>query len=416
MRMRKLGHGQSVMFFAPLEVDRGIRESAGKTTSDQVSVLDILRWAMLETCKDIEHHVPHWAQQGVDYDSRQRAWKEFSSSPHSSVEGIKSSWLRPEARTMEAMYGLPSPADAGSPSHYAAFDIPEIRDRCQMFGALSLSDTRMEEEQEREVHHEVERERQVERPPKARAATHQVHEHVRQLVVSGQFAPNSPAFVSVFLPLARFAAASQDAWSPYLLATKEFSTTIQGPIDTADDYLRPVNWIISCARQSGTFFVVLSPYEVDNLLPEIRRSKAVHLHQYTPKVTQSMKAFDDLTFYCLPPLPPSWVAPTMEVKNQLNLWAGQLYLPDRRTYLQLCNFLGLYTTEILPEDDISIQSDGFIEPEHRRGFLLQSPFTESPVPFLKELIGLRRKGMSYLSTPLGKILHAKLLTEEDFYH
>lgn len=60
--MRKLGHGQSVMFFAPLEVDRRIRKSAGKSSLDAVEVLDILRWAMLETCADIQRHASLWAR------------------------------------------------------------------------------------------------------------------------------------------------------------------------------------------------------------------------------------------------------------------------------------------------------------------------------------------------------------------
>ena len=39
MRMRQLGHGQSVMFFAPLEVDRSIRKAANKNSSDRVERL-----------------------------------------------------------------------------------------------------------------------------------------------------------------------------------------------------------------------------------------------------------------------------------------------------------------------------------------------------------------------------------------
>ncbi|KAH7917777.1 hypothetical protein BV22DRAFT_1042213 [Leucogyrophana mollusca] len=49
MRMRKLGHGHSVMFFAPLEVDRAIRLAAPKSDLERVESIDILRWTMLET-------------------------------------------------------------------------------------------------------------------------------------------------------------------------------------------------------------------------------------------------------------------------------------------------------------------------------------------------------------------------------
>ena len=412
--MRKLGHGQSVMFFAPPEIDRSIHELAGKNQSERIQVLDILRWAMLETCTDIQRHIPHWAQQGIDYERRKNAWVEFSSSGNSSVEVVKSSWLQSEARNLQEMYGL-SPTLTGSSGDsvldYAAFSIPVMRDRFRMLGVLSLSDPRMDEEQEREVSHEIERERQVERPPKAEAARHQLHEDVRKFVETGLIPTNSSAFVSLFAPLDHIAPTSRGprVWSSQLLATRDFATTIQSPFRSATDYLRPVNWIISSAPRGN--LVVLSPYEVNFLLPNIRKAKAVHLHLYTPRVTQAMKCFDDLRFHCIPSLPLSWVPPTREI-SQLNLWAGQLYLANYEAYLRLCMFLGVY-----PKKDrgTSIQLDGFIKPEHRRGEMVTlCQFTESPLPFLKELMGLRRKGTSYLSTHLGQILCARFLTEEDF--
>jgi hypothetical protein len=199
-------------------------------------------------------------------------------------------------------------------------------------------------------------------------------------------------------------------WSPNLIATRDFSTTIVGPVHSSSgDYLRPVNWIIS----SGRDLVAISPYEVNELLPLIRQNKKVHLHQYTPRVNHVMKSFDDLrSLHCIPPLPRHWVPPSLDLRDHLNLWAGQLYLPDYDTYIRLCNFLGLYTQA---GKDVPIQIDGFIRPEHRRENLDPlCPFSESPIPFLKDLVGMRQKGMSYLGTDLGKILYAKLLTVNDF--
>jgi hypothetical protein len=408
------------MFFAPPDVHRTIQK--GKESSDpyKVEVRDILRWAMLETCADIQHHVPHWAEQGVDHKGRKNAWLEFASSGNSSVERLKSSWLQPEAQTLEKMYGLPLPAyrnSSSSGSHHAAFDIPELRERCQMLGVNFITDVRMEEEQEREVDHEAEKERQIERPPKAEPATHAVHQDVRQFVQTGLISPlGSSQFLSVFSPLEKsFAAPPQHKWSPNLLATKDFSITIRNSYHSASDYLRPVNWIVSSCAQGRRLFVILSPYEVNELLPEIHQSREVHLHIYSPKVTQSMRSLDDLKFFCIPPLPSSWVLPRTPVSLQLNLWAGQLYLPDYQEYLQLCGFLGIYTKEIRSVGDIPIQLDGFIRPEHRENAPRSGcPFTESPVPFLKGLIGLRRKGMGFMSTHMGKILYARPLTEDDF--
>lgn len=69
------------------------------------------------------------------------------------------------------------------------------------------------------------------------------------------------------------------------------------------DYMRPVNWVVSSVQSVGaTIFVVMSPYEVNKILPEIRMSTTVHLHQHAPRVTHHMKTFEDLSFYCVPGL------------------------------------------------------------------------------------------------------------------
>ena len=72
--MRKLGNGHSVMFFAPIEVDRIIRAAAKKGDFDIVDLSDILHWAMLETCQDIQMRASHWVQQGLDFKMRHSAW------------------------------------------------------------------------------------------------------------------------------------------------------------------------------------------------------------------------------------------------------------------------------------------------------------------------------------------------------
>jgi hypothetical protein len=408
------------MFFAPLEVDRKIREIrelADKTSLDkQVETLDILRWAMWMTCEDIQHHIPHWARQGVDYLDRSKAWRGFCEDL-SSTDVLKSSWLQVEARSLEDIYGVSSTADDNSEQIHAAFDIPVLRDRCLELGVDSFSDQWMEEEQEREVNHEIEREHQVQRPPPAEPAKHSIHPDVLKFVKTGLISQQSMAFSLPFNSLDG-SSPFQHIWSKNVLATADFLTTVQGPVSGAasGDYMRPVHWIISSALPDGTLkLVILSPFEVDGILPEIRRSNKVHLHQYSARVIQTMQSFDHLKFHCIPPLPSSWISPPIDLRNQLNLWAGQLYLEDFETYLQLCNFLGVYTVNARGSISIMIQADGFIPPHHRPSTVVpHSPFTESPLLFLQKLIGLRRKGMGYLRTHLGKILRAKLLTQEDF--
>ena len=76
--MRKLGHGHSVMFFAPHEVDRRIRGLVGKENLNiPVTTADVLHWAINETWSDIQRQAPYWAQQGMAHQSRYEVWSRF---------------------------------------------------------------------------------------------------------------------------------------------------------------------------------------------------------------------------------------------------------------------------------------------------------------------------------------------------
>ncbi|KAK0208018.1 hypothetical protein DFS33DRAFT_1300737 [Desarmillaria ectypa] len=408
MRMRQLGQGQSVMFFAPREIDSKIRKAAQKSESAKVEAVDILRWSILETCDEITHRIPQWAQQGYDYRRRKEAWEAYISSDKSPA--VLDPWLQPEGRSLQELYGLPDGPAPGS----AIWQVGDIRERCEMLGVSVVSETNMDEEQEREVSHEIERERQVERPAKVPPVTHFLHTDVRTFIRTGTIKALSTAFKPLFRAFDGLSSAlpiGENIWAPNLLCTQDFATTTSDHGRNVSDYLRSIHWIVSAKRNENTTLVVLSPFEVNELLSDIRTSSKVHLHIYSPKVSVSTKPFDDLQFYCIP-------EPSIEINDdllitQLNIFAGQLYIQDYEKYRRLCSFLGLYHGQRSADVDVTILSDGFIKPQyHGKGDI--SPFTMSPVPFWKALLGSRRKGHPYLATHVGKMLHGHVLTPESF--
>ncbi|KAF8834660.1 hypothetical protein BDN67DRAFT_873396, partial [Paxillus ammoniavirescens] len=410
MRMRKLGHGHSVMFFAPKEVDQTIRSVSSKDDTDVIEAADILRWTILETCEEIQHRAPQWAQQGADHASRYDAWSRYCDDEFTSEE-LAEAWLQPEAKSLETLY-----APGRSDGQVDTSD-PLIQQRLTDLGILSVGLAGMDEEQEREVVHEIEREKQVERPPKVPAASHRLHGDVETFVRLGSIPRGSTAFFKIFESLTNTSAAfkERDRWADSVFATADFCNTVQlEPGANADQYLRAVNWVISSDVIQPPVLVVVSPYEAHELLPKIRSSKTVHLHIYTPRILQSMLPCDDLKLYSIPTVPDTWTAPLFLV-DHLNVFAGQLYLRDYPTYIQLCRFLCLQARDLEADGDFTIQSDGFIRPEDRPPRARTGgSFQESPIPSLKRLFGLRTKGMLYAPTHMGKILDARLLTEDDF--
>ncbi|KAF8551327.1 hypothetical protein OG21DRAFT_1524515 [Imleria badia] len=409
MRMRKLGHGHSIMFFAPLEVDRRIRYVVGKGPSSAISAMDILQWAIRETCDDIQQRAPHWAQQGMDHASRHAVWTSFCTDELSSKQ-LSDKWLQPEAKRLEDLYG---PRNSSNPAFLTS---PDIHQRCIQLGVPSLRAVSMDEEQEREIIHEAERERQVERPPRVPPATHSIHPDVVVFVKTGIIPPNTKALRPAFETLDATSAVFNEArvWNSPVFATMDFEKTVKSESSKIDDYLRPVMWVVSRRGAHNEVLVILSPYEANHLLPEIRSSDKVHLHLYTPRTTRSMKPCDDLTVYSIPVVRAGWTPP-LPLMDQLNVFAGQLYLKDYETYIRLCRFLCVYARDLQCEEGIAVGSDGFIAPKNRPRHLHSvHAFQNSPLDSLKILMSLRRKGMRFAPTHLGHLLDGRLLSEDDF--
>ncbi|KAJ7636920.1 hypothetical protein FB45DRAFT_1056179 [Roridomyces roridus] len=407
MRLRQLGEGQSVMFFAPPEVDLGIRSISRGSMDIDITSREVVQWVMHQTISTIDHSVSHWADQGVNYKKRRDAWSLFETDASNSMEVLRSTWVEKESRSLREMYDF---CDAAAPTH-EVFEFPDMAERLGELGCSHILDASKNEEQEREVAHEKERERQVERPPAAQPAAHKLDELVIGLAKTGVFKRNSRVFVSPFSVVPEFD--SRARWSARILATQDFVTTVKGR-GHPKDYLRPVTWILS----TQDCLVLISPWEANELLPIIRNSLRVHLHQYAPRTMASMRSFEDLDFYTIPasrPVPAGRWSPN-EIA-QLNIFAGQLYLKNFEEYGRLCAMLGLYVNDEISGDGspIKYESDGFVKPVNRRGAMVEDClFRQSPLSAVKDLVGWRRKGLNYAPTHMGKILHGGLLEEKDF--
>lgn len=421
MRMRKLGHGQSVIFCAPPEIHQKILKSAGKPPTASVEVSDVLKWSMVESCTNTRNLVPIWAKQGISYQHRHMAWQN-----RKDTKQLKLAMMEPEAQTLEERFGLRLPdkqpflvsGPASEPRHA---EMCLIRDNCRRFKITSLREAQAQEEQERELAHEVEREQQIERPPKATAQEHHIHQDVIEFVRTGRVKKPSTAFIPAFETLSQTSVEKyrqKKSWTSDLLATKDFATTVsvRGQTGHMDDFLRPVHWVVSSTQGKDNSFVIMSPHEVNELIPMILRYGLVCVHMYSPKVTKAMKSFEDLSFCPIAPALGVSAQIPIALVQQLGIFAGQLYLRDYNAYERLCGFLGLYLKEIPPGATISINSDGFVGNDLVRTALGMghSPFSKSPVLFLRQLMDCRRKGQTYLATHMGQILHGRLLTEEDF--
>lgn len=394
--MRKLGHGQSVMFCAPPDIDRRIREVEGLSPDVCPQVSHIIKWAILETLSEVQKYIPQWAQQGVDHAQRQEAYVAYSAS--SSVDALRDAWRQRESKTLEELYGLN--ALPSSDTDHPAFQVSLIRDRLLSFGITALSHAGFGEEQEREVSQELEQEREVERPAKVDPVKPSLHPDVKNFVLTGRINTRSHQFIPVVdLLSSSIRCIIQQNWSTGLFVTRGFTQTIISSglhLQTLLDFMCPTNWIVSGMGDiNNPVFVIFSPHEVNELLPVIQKSRHSMLHMFNPRVTECMRSFSELSFFTMSGMRPRYEPrPSMETQSQLALISGQLYLDNVDMYREVERLLSIRR---LNEDGFTyIECDSVI------------------LDAFKELVGARRKGMGYRETHVGKILHLRPLGDNDF--
>ncbi|RPB26636.1 hypothetical protein L211DRAFT_804139 [Terfezia boudieri ATCC MYA-4762] len=416
MRMRQLGYGQSVRFFAPPEVHNKLLEHSGKKDGDNIRTHDIIEWVIYETCLQTQRSIPLWANQGINHQAHQSVWDRCLKS--NDYFTLSEAWQEPESHTLEEMYGV------SDPQKHSILQI--IQKRCEEFEVSSLQEVSVQEEQEREVSNEVEREQQVERPELTKPAQHYVHPALITFIKTGVVSNRNTVFLPMMDALqgtSFYTKVEHRPWAAALLATVDFINTVETRRDTYnDDYLRPVSWIVSSFRVAGgvPILCLLSPFEVNELLPLIQNSTKVNLHMYSPKVQRQAPTFEDLNYATIPTLRCHHSFPGQDqLIMQLNLFSGQLFFKSYESYKVACSFLGIYLRkahyEVLPA---GVGVDGFLPGWRGDGVGsnvgVGVAFQMCPIRFLEHLIAVRRKGMKYESTHMGLLVHAKELGEEDF--
>ncbi|RDW94330.1 hypothetical protein BP5796_00093 [Coleophoma crateriformis] len=428
MRMRKLGQGQSVILCGPNEVQERILQITGKKRGDTISMIDVLQWCISNTWHLTRKSVPLWATQGVRHYRRQATIAKMGT--------IEMSVLEKESQSLEQRYSI-----SGQPSEEKVLlhdemdnilsayqsEIQDIRQKCRDFGLTTLSDATLQEEQERELQPEQEREQQTETSPAATSRSHSLHPSVQNLAELGDVDSSSEAFLPAFKILLGTTFAKlldTKAWPQDLLVIKDFLLAIkqdeswvleneQAELKTSlDFFMRPVHWIIT-TKTTPIRMVIISPYEANCLLPDIRKYGRVNLHIYSPRLSLSHSTLEHLRFCAIPSVPPSW-EPPQNLVMQLNIFSGQLYLRSYAEYTALCKFLGLISHVQGDDTSHKIAADGFVLPNGRSGGYADCQFSKSPIELVRGLISIRRKGQEFITSHMGRILNGEMLKPEDF--
>lgn len=138
------------------------------------------------------------------------------------------------------------------------------------------------------------------------AAQHKLWDNVVHLVKTGEVIMPFTIFVPAFMSLAT-SSANIIYYAAYkilssLLVTKDFSSTIVED-GTANSFFRPPQSMITTpppeAGGEVKFMIVISPFEAQELLPDIEKCKAVTLRLYAPRMHQAYRPLDKLDLFAI---------------------------------------------------------------------------------------------------------------------
>ena len=130
---------------------------------------------------------------------------------------------------------------------------------------------------------------------------------------------------------------------------------------------------------------------------------------YAAAVTRRMLPFNHLSYFSIPRLPADWKAP-LWLRIEVNLFAGQLYF-DFDDYKHICTYLGIQQPSQYTEkrNAWGIDAAGASDSQS-----ITTPrlYTAKPLAFLQDWLAMRRKGQDLAYTPIGYIIHSKIVSPE----
>ena len=204
MRLRQLATTQSITFFAPLEVHQSILDLCKPRSTDMMDSSHVVRWLLEQTCNGIEQLQPLYYAQGADFCRRVQG--ALDNPDLLSTEAQRDAYLRilrqNEQQTLEQLY---KPRKQGKSiktktifSKEMATYMKELDARRKGFqdnGNAVNGSTLQEVEQEREVAHEVEAVREVQRPVHYLPLSFPgLHQDIEAFIKTGRLAAGSTGY------------------------------------------------------------------------------------------------------------------------------------------------------------------------------------------------------------------------------
>lgn len=319
MRMRQLETSQSISFWASYEADIGIRKFCELSPQAAVQNEHVIKFVENNSCRFETANMVHFTTCALNYTKKLIAHKQYEDKDDvdDSLKNLYDKCVDDDFAKLSEMYGEKEEAKLVDIAYkkfdkIAAGDVEknirkfvrdmqeDVDEKLRNFAPDVKRFTHaLDEEQEKELEQEIEEQSQVERPPEAIPANPIFDKRLQKMVIEGAddaligIMKNEKALLSIAASLANtqlseFCSRNADAWSDNLLVTKDFHTVIKSPLQSCDEFLRPIRWIAQLKRsETNNVLVLLSSFEANQLLPAFQKSANSALFMYHPRLSNS---------------------------------------------------------------------------------------------------------------------------------
>lgn len=444
MRMRLLGKGHIISFWASHEADVRIRQMCEVIIGYQPTNEHVIRFISKNSETFEMDNTVHWVAAAYNYAKKTVAHrinenKMTVDDDDSPLIQLYDQCVDNEFTTLKEMYGFKKEVQLTEIANGRFAKLMEtVREKApnnnqvvdfvtQISSSLktklvnrkldlSCFTQGLDEEQEKELENELEEERHIQRPVAATPAKRQFEYELKKLIISGTshecFArlKTKGAIVKLSRALydekfyAPYIRIDDEAWSKNLYATKDFIQVVENQKITGDEFLRPVSFIAridQCSKKD--VILLLSLFECENLVTEFKISERACLHMYSAKLSQY---HSDLLDEKHLQLRLSHLASKIPVKDmaQINVFSGSMNFNNEDEQDAYCNFMGLIPHPRTPEQQQAfkeqrIQPNGFVPPSERSKLsswcnrIKPHTFKKNPIGLAIQIIEARHQFM-----------------------
>ena len=403
MRMRMLGKGHNVCFFACYEVDFTIRQK-----TQDIGAREVLEWVIGNTRDMIIEQFMYWAVQGISYYRRLQVYQMYLQTGDASqysklyedkdLTDIKNlySYDRIEKFVCDILKSrVDHITNSLNQSIRNSRSFKTFTEKIMQKIGNYLENQKVyshlfDEEQELELEIEKEEERQKEIPKSAVPLNPSISIDLELYIKTGCVPQNSRGFIPIGLSLLESSIKplmQPEAWSKRIFVTYDYLKTVKS-VHCGDDYLRPPRWICYNESIPDAELVIISAHEADQLMSKFNQ-QGTALAMFIPRTRiDQIICFNKFQLK----IPQNILA-------QLAVYAGSMFLQNEEIefYLKFIGYCPSPRNEVEEKmfNDGLILHCGFVKDENRmkvfgnRGCL----FKDNPDKLVMKIAEVRNYGI-----------------------